>query len=170
MFAYSDSKNALAASKPNTIYMFPARSKSFQIKTKSLGVPDALWRSMEGTVNAYNSRNYTATMSSGRRTLEGIFKYMVSSKDQNLTLFQLIKKVEEEVDLAAPLKRLSDAIRNGGNLGAHFDMEYEPDDTMARQLVELLDYLIEYLYSLPNKIEALENVIDPREDTSKTNG
>ena len=60
------------------------------------------------------------------------------------------------LDLAAPLKSLSHAIRDGGNLGAHFDEEREPTEELARQMVELLDYLIAYLYVLPGQIAGLE--------------
>jgi hypothetical protein len=59
-------------------------------------------------------------------------------------------------DLSAPLTQLSHAIRQGGNLGAHFDFEKEPDEDMARTIVELLDYLVSYLYVLPRRIEKLE--------------
>jgi hypothetical protein len=71
-------------------------------------------------------------------------------------LAKLIEFAKSEVDLAAPLSALSHAIRDGGNLGAHFDMEKEPNETLARQMVELLAYLISYLYVLPKEIEKLE--------------
>ena len=69
---------------------------------------------------------------------------------------RLIEHAKSEIDLAAPLSALSHAIRDGGNLGAHFDMEKEPDERLARQMVELLEYLISYLYVLPKRIEQLE--------------
>ena len=55
---------------------------------------------------------------------------------------------------------LSDAIREGGNLGAHFDFEREPNEETATQMIELLDYLIEYLFILPKRIENLKNAIE----------
>lgn len=91
-----------------------------------------------------------------RRTLEGIFKYLVAQERRNAPLARLIEHVKEDKDLAAPLTSLSHAIRDGGNLGAHFDMEKEPNETLARQMVELLDYLISYLYVLPEEIKKLE--------------
>lgn len=160
VFVYDDSKNALASKKPSSIVMFPANDKTYSSPENNTAIPDAVWRSMEATVNAYNSRNYSAAMTTGRRTLEGVFKYMVAEEHQRLNLVKLIAKASETVDLTEPLTRLSNAIREGGNLGAHFDMEKEPDDLMARQLVELLSYLIEYLYVLPSQIEALEKAIE----------
>jgi hypothetical protein len=35
-------------------------------------------------------------------------------------------------------------------------MEKEPSDVLARHMVELLDYLISYLYVLPTEIKKLE--------------
>lgn len=73
-----------------------------------------------------------------------------------MPLYKLIETATQQTDLAAPLRSLSHAIRSGGNLGAHFDMEREPDEAVARQIVELLSYLISYLYVLPARIQQLE--------------
>jgi hypothetical protein len=95
-----------------------------------------------------------------RRTLEGIFKYLVPEEKRGMPLAKLIEQVRDGEDLAKPLALLSTAIKDGGNLGAHFDMEREPDQELARQMVELLDYLIPYLYVLPNEIKKLERKLD----------
>jgi hypothetical protein len=71
-------------------------------------------------------------------------------------LARAIQKVQETKDLARPLTTLSHAIRQGGNLGAHFDEDREPTAELAQQMVELLEYLIEYLYTLPADIARLE--------------
>ena len=68
----------------------------------------------------------------------------------------LIDKAKAEIGLAAPLTSLFPAIRDGGKLAAHFDMEDEPTEIMARQMVELMDFLISYPYVLPKQIEKLE--------------
>jgi hypothetical protein len=111
---------------------------------------------MASTIEALNTKNYPATAVCARRTLEGIFKYLVPEEKRRLPLVKLIDQARTEVDLSAPLTSLSHAIRDGGNLGAHFDADAEPDAALARQMVELLDYLITYLYELPKQIEQLE--------------
>nr|WP_281501903.1 DUF4145 domain-containing protein [Aliiroseovarius sp. F20344] len=117
---------------------------------------------MLDTVRAYNAQIYGATATSGRRTLEGIFKFIVPESKQKLPLQKLILEAQSHTDLAEPLRKLSDAIRKGGNLGAHFDLDNEPNETMARQIVELLDYLISYIYVLPDQISKLEDEIPTR--------
>lgn len=138
------------------IFMYPPRLNNYVSETQG-DVPEKLMRSYQSTVDSYNSQNYPATAVGARRTLEGIFKYLVPEADRTKNLFQLIEQVTQQPTLAAPLTTLSHAIRDGGNLGAHFDPEAEPTEQMARQMVELLSYLIKFLYVLPKEIQKLES-------------
>lgn len=72
--------------------------------------------------------------------------------------------------MAEPLGKLAHAIRDGGNLGAHFDMEKEPTEEMAKHMVELLNYLISYLYVLPKEIEKLEQSLQRDADAADADG
>ena len=75
------------------------------------------------------------------------------------TLAAQIRSLSKSDDLGKPLVTLSDLIREGGNIGAHFDLDQEPDRDMARAMLDLLDYLLEYMYGLPAMIEKLKNRI-----------
>jgi len=123
-------------------------------------VPEPLARSLYATIDAFNSENFMATSVVGRRTLEGIFKYLVNEAERKTTLNKLIENVGSNFDFSAPISRLAHAIRSGGNLGAHFDMEKEPDRELAKQMVDLLLYLISYLYVLPKSITDIEAALD----------
>ena len=57
-------------------------------------------------------------------------------------------------DLAKPLITLSHTLRQGSNIGAHFDMTRSTDEDMAKAMLDLLDYLVEYVYTLPQRIQA----------------
>lgn len=146
----SDEKN------PEAVYMYPPAKNHYPAPEFHSDIPQALQNAFVSTIDAYNSRNYAATAVCARRTLEGIFKYLVPEGKRNASLMRLIEHVKSDTDLAAPLTSLSHAIRDGGNLGAHFDMEKEPDQVLAKHMVELLDYLISYLYVLPKEIKNLE--------------
>lgn len=141
---------------PAAVFMYPVAKNHYPNPNFAPDIPDALQRAFVSTIDAFNSRNYAATAVCARRTLEGIFKYLVAEEKRNTNLARLIEHAKNDIDLAAPLTSLSHAIRDGGNLGAHFDMEKEPNETLARQMVELLDYLISYLYVLPKEIKKLE--------------
>lgn len=141
---------------PIEIYMYPPVTQ--RVKPPSLpdNVPDPLKRAFMSAVDALNQKNYAATAVCARRTLEGIFKYLLPETERHANLAELIERTKAKVDLAAPLSSLSHAIRDGGNLGAHFDMEKEPTEPICRQMVELVGYLITYLYVLPKEIAGLE--------------
>ena len=116
--------------------------------------------SYRSAVDSFNAGNYPAAIVLGRRTLEGIFKFLLSEDKRGKSLSKLIDEVSDNTDLAAPLKRLSHAVRNGGNIGAHFDLEKEPNAEIAKMVVSLVHYLIEFLYILPANIEELESALD----------
>lgn len=137
-------------------YMFPGPSSGYPHPDLPSNVPEPLQRAFRSTIDSLNTRNFPATAVGARRTLEGIFKYLVEKEKRGQSLFALIDTVKKSNDLAAPLETLSHAIRSGGNLGAHFDDENEPTEAMAHKMVELLDYLISYLYVLPSQITELE--------------
>ena len=141
---------------PAAVYMYPPAKNYYPAPEFASDIPDALQRSFVSTIDAFNSGNYAATAVCCRRTLEGIFKYLLPPDKSQGTLAHLIDQAKAELDLAAPLSVLSHAIRDGGNLGAHFDMQTEPTGELARQMVELLSYLISYLYVLPKEIQKLE--------------
>lgn len=147
------------AAEPLQYFMFPGESSGYQYPVLPDTVPAPLQRSLTSTIDSLNARNFPATAVGARRTLEGIFKYLVDSPSRTKSLYQLIDQVKSNNDLAAPLETLSHAIRSGGNLGAHFDDENEPTEVMAGKMVELLDYLISYLYVLPSKITDLEKAL-----------
>jgi hypothetical protein len=144
---------------PASIYMYPEARSHYPNPDFLADIPAPLSRAFVSAVEALNSKNYAATAVCARRTLEGIFKYLVPEDKRNASLAKLIEHTKATVDLAAPLTSLSHAIRDGGNLGAHFDMEKEPSETLAKQMVELLEYLISYLYVLPKEIADLESAL-----------
>lgn len=140
--------------------MYPMLKGFFALPELPQNVPQKLQEALFATIEAFNARNYTATAVCGRRTLEGIFKFLLPESKRDASLAKLIDFAKVDVDLAAPLTALSHAIRGGGNLGAHFDTENEPNETIARKIVELLQYLISYLYVLPNDIRKLEQDLE----------
>ncbi len=148
------------AENPIAVYFYPPIENHYRVPEFTTDIPEPLSRSFVSTIDAYNSRNYAATAVLCRRTLEGIFKYLLPHEKQDLPLHKAVSEVQNTKDLAAPLNALSHAIRQGGNLGAHFDMVKEPDEQLAKKMVALLEYLITYLYELPAEIEQIEKSLE----------
>src|SRR5690606_10114357 len=95
-----------------------------------------------------------------RRTLEGLFQGLLPEGKKINNLAKAITEVAGSVDLAEPIRNLANVLRHGGNLGAHFDMEKEPDEQMAFQMLTLLENLIDFLHVLPQEISNLEQLLD----------
>ncbi len=142
------------------LFVLSTESNLIQSPDFSANISEPLNRAFVSAVASYDSGNYAAATVLGRRTLEGIFKSLVTEKDRRKKLNDLIDIVAKENDLSAPLHKLSHAVREGGNLGAHFDLDKEPTEELARMLVSLVQYLIEFLYVLPSNIEKLEKALE----------
>lgn len=122
-------------------------------------LPEPIQRAYRDTVKVYNTGVYGAAATLCRRTLEGIVDELQEGK-QNGSLFKRLEKLGESVDLAKPLITLSHAVRQAGNLGAHYDLEKEPDKQTVEATLDLIEYLLEYVYTLPKRIDALNSYVE----------
>ncbi|MBY0217920.1 DUF4145 domain-containing protein [Paenibacillus illinoisensis] len=121
---------------------------------------ESMFRAYKSAVNVYNLGEWSATVVLCRRLLEGITKSLLPESEQGKPLYRQLELLSSHVELQKPILTLAHAIRVGGNLGAHFDLEREPDESLSRFAVDLLDYIIEYLYILPRRIEQLHTHIE----------
>jgi len=140
-----------------SLYMYPpskARAPSPDIMGSArLAAP--LKRAYESAVNVVRMREWSAAAMSCRRLLEGITKMALPAQLQHETLAKQLEAFPTHVDLGKPLMDLADAVRKAGNLGAHFDLEREPNEEVATLMLDLSEDLIEYLFALPERIEDL---------------
>lgn len=144
------------------LFIYPAARETYQSVSAGADFPAPLKVSFQAALDAYDAGNYPATAVTAGRTLEGIFKYLVPEGQRKQKLVKLIDAVVAS-DLAQPIRDLGHAMRDGRNIAAHFDLESEPDKELARHMVELLDYLISYLYVLPKRIDGLRALLDKEE-------
>ncbi|MCU0377755.1 MAG: DUF4145 domain-containing protein [Bacteroidales bacterium] len=117
---------------------------------------DGLKRAYESAINVYNVGEWTATAVLNRRMLEGIMKEILPLEKRNMPLAKQLEELPKHIDLQKPLITLAESLRKGGNLGAHFDLEKAPDENISTLMMDLLDYLIEYIYILPDRIDELD--------------
>jgi hypothetical protein len=108
-----------------------------------------LFESYNSAIDAYNTRQWPATAVLCRRTLEGITKTLIPIKNQKKFLSQQLKELPNHKDLKKPILTLANAIKEGGNLGAHFDLKKIPNEEISTLMIDFLDYIIEYLDILP---------------------
>ena len=122
--------------------------------------PSAISQAYISAINVYNVREWTATAVLCRRLLEGVAKTILPKEKQSDNLFNQIKALSDYRDLKQPITTLADAIRKGGNLGAHFDLERSPDEETTTLMLDLIESLIEYIFILPKQINHLHEKID----------
>lgn len=138
------------------IFIYPPAKLKFSHPPESESIPPSIRRALIAAIDSYNFGIYPGTAAAARRALEGMFKYLAPEADDKTPLHDLIETVKKNPTLAEPLTNLSHLVRAGGNLGAHFNLEREPSEALARHMVELVDYFFAYLYVLPTKIKELE--------------
>jgi hypothetical protein len=116
-------------------------------RTDGLG----LARAYAAACDAYNAGLWDACATSCRRTLEGLVKTRLSKEEIQNTpkLARRVDLLAEKIDLKEPLANVGHALREGGNIGAHFDLERTVDRSVAELMLDLLDFLMNLLYSLP---------------------
>lgn len=126
---------------------------------------EGLKKAYSSTINVFNAQEWTATSVLCRRVLEGITKSILPEDERNKPLGQQLQALPKNMDLNKPILTLAEAIRKGGNLGAHFDLEKEPTEEISSLMIDLLDYLLEYIFILPDRIENLHNKIQELSST-----
>lgn len=138
------------------LYMRPAPVARQPVRGADM-MPTAVQRAYQSTINVFNTGEWNATATQTRVTLEGIVHHLLPEEERKGPLAQQLRRLAETKteDLARPLIVLSDALREGGNIGAHFDLTRTTDRDTADAMLDLMDYLIEYIYTLPEMIEEL---------------
>jgi hypothetical protein len=128
------------------------------LENQELG--DPLKRAYESAVTVLNTKQWSATAVMCRRLLEGITKSVLPPELHKQPLGKQLEALPAYRSLDKPLLELADAVRRGGNLGAHFDLEKEPDEQVATLMLDLCEDLLDYLFTLPNRIDELHRKIE----------
>lgn len=148
--------NDLSAEFPK-VYVYPPPG---EIKTglerKDLISNERIRKAYIETLSVYNAGIWSASLTLARRTLEGIVTEI--KPDGKGSLAKQLKELQV-ANLDKPLLELTEAVKDGGNFGAHFDPEREPDQAMAEATLELIEYLVEYIYILPAMVKNLQEQI-----------
>jgi hypothetical protein len=118
-------------------------------------VPAPIARAYVSALNVFNAREWNGTAMLAGRALEGLVKMQMPEGKKNLPLSKMLEELAKEIDLSQTLNTLTDGLRKGRNLGAHFDLEKQADEEVGRMMVEFLEYFLEYLYVLPGEVQQL---------------
>jgi hypothetical protein len=131
---------------------------------KSNVLPKPIKESYEAAIKVRNV-NATACVLLLRRTLEIIFK------DQGATAWGLADKIEEIAKrglLPDSLKEASFFTKKFGDSAAHGEDPIDKND--MESLIEFTEYIIDYLYIIPSKIEDFKIQVGRQKDTQEKEG
>jgi len=142
------------------IFIYPGAELRQPVKGSEEFLADGIDRTYLSTINAFNAQEWTATSVLCGRALEGVIKSILPPEETTKSLANQLGELPEHLELHKPILTLADAIRKGGHLETYFDLEKEPNEEISALMVDLLDYLIEYLFILPKRIEALHDKIE----------
>ena len=117
--------------------------------------PEKLGRAYASAIRTFNVRECIGSTVLCGRLLEGLLKELLPENSEHRNIADGLKQLPKHVKLYEPLLKLADGIRKGRNIGAHFDPEKEPDQEITEMMLDLLDYLIEYLFILPDRVDRL---------------
>jgi len=126
-------------------------------------IPEPISRAYKVTIDVYNSGIWAACGAACRRTFEGVVKDIFDERDSKESLFKHLESLPEKVDLPSTLIHLAESLRKGGNISEHFDFEKEPDEKVAEAMLDLLEYIIQYVYIFKDKAKELEERLDKPE-------
>lgn len=115
-----------------------------------------LKKAYDSAIKALSNEDPEATAVHCRRVLEGVTASLLRTDElvpKTLARrLELLAKNHGDL-LTNPILELSRSLKDGGNLGAHFDDEVDTSLQDAAHMVELLDNLITYLYVVPQQIQ-----------------
>ena len=154
-----------------SLWMFPIPKGLREFKfTVDNNFPSHLYESYEEAVNCHRYRRWRATVTECGRALEIISKDRFPTAEERKKLKkigessgQIISEDIPEV-LFKPIISLNQAIRLGRNSGAHFNITKPADEEIATEVLDMLEYVIEYFYSLPNRVEKIKKELKDKEE------
>ncbi len=130
-----------------------------------LDVDQKILRAYTAALDAYNSGNWDATVTSCAKALEGITKTELPYNERSGTLGQLLEKLPKHVKLEQPMVDLAVAVKDGDSLGALFDLEKSTNAAIAQATLALLESFVTYVYLFKAKVENLKKLIELPQDS-----
>jgi hypothetical protein len=147
------------------IYPFSKKRKPYKELSEIKNLPHPLKEEYESLIRIFNMQEWISASVMCRRLLEGILQQLIPETEYKKPLHKQILIIDNYTDLKKPIKDIADVLRIAGNKGAHFNPEDKPNREILELMLDLIDYLIEYFYVLPDKTNSLKmNVLALTED------
>lgn len=161
--------------KPHTahheLYIHPTPGLTRKPKEGPFGeqFTDKIKRNYCSAVEAFNAKQWRPSAMMCGVALEGIVKALLPEDKGNQRLYDQLNALPENIDLSETISDLTHAIRKGRNIAAHFDEKQEIGPSTAAHLLDLLDYVIEYFFIIPEHVKELDDQLNTPEGPGNGN-
>ncbi len=108
----------------------------------------------QSTINVFNSGEWNATGILIRRFLDGMNKATLGSDYVDEDLDKQLQAMIKNRDLSRPITKMAETVSNG-LAKKFFNLEIESTKECASLMVDFTELLVEYLYIIPMRAEAL---------------
>ncbi|HBS27279.1 MAG TPA: hypothetical protein DD827_09190 [Gammaproteobacteria bacterium] len=115
---------------------------------------DKLISAYQSTINVFNSGEWNATAILIRRFLDGINKATLGADYVDEDLDKQLQAVIKNKDLSRPITKMAETVSNGMAKKC-FNLEVESTKESSSLMIEFTELLVEYLYIIPMRAEAL---------------
>lgn len=140
--------------------MTTARPSVF--KDESLNMDNRALRAYSAALDAYNAGNWDAAIIACGKALEEVAKAELPYNERNGALGQLLEKLPKHLKMDQPMIEFAAAVKDAKGLGAHFDLEKETNEEIARATLSLLESFVNYIYIFKAKVAHLKELVDER--------
>ena len=168
-FFLTDIKSGKQSPRCGAIWMEPEpKVRSLIVSESNLppGMTNRLHRSYAAAVRNYNSGDWTSSVSASSNVIEGIGKSSFPRSDGKATISKLfsdlsisLRSTPEYATILRPITGLNDALCVSRNPGSHFDTEKDPNQELAAKLLDLVEFLLRYVYLLPGEAQELKKIV-----------
>lgn len=154
LLEHAGSEECLHAGASLWIHPKPDQHISLLAEDFSKTTPEPILRTYEATVNVYNAREWTASTVLMEQLWQSILEYLMPGQTDFSKLGR-IKKVKHLRDLFGAFVKLVASLKTEAQLVRFFELNDEPDEQTATLILECLEYMLEYLFISPEKLNNL---------------
>ena len=145
--------------KPETIFLHPEvrqARKSFEGRER---LPERVVVAYDQAISVYDAGVWPGCMALCARALEAVIEDLNKRQPAPQADGAAAPRTIPDVLAAhfkaeSPITRLADSFRLGRSLGAQTDPTQQADEAAATHMLELIETLLEYVYTLPQRIDA----------------
>lgn len=148
----------------NSISSPEIRENAFQGEGPVLDIHEKVMRPYEASLSAFNSGNWDAAVSLCGKALENIARGELSFTEHSGSLAQLMERLVHQINTDRPFLELSSALKDGGGLAEHFNLERCSSREVASATIDLIECFVNYIFLFRTRLKKLIKLVQPGPD------